>query len=158
TQLAPPPPPPEGVTPGGGRAYAPAAPAPQAPLAPQGLAGAPAIQAPAVQAIPGGPPFGTMASPMDLAYNSGIPAPFPLPNAQRPPNVDKATMDNASELMRSQPDLVRKVALQLGLSLAAAAVLLSSGQLPQMAEGGRPLGGQPVVVGEQGPEVFVPDR
>ena len=67
----------------------------------------------------------------------------------------------AIAVARAMPDQVQQIAAQYGVTLAVAAMMLANmmqqqGQaLPAMAGGGRPTG--PTIVGEQGPEVFVPD-
>ena len=66
----------------------------------------------------------------------------------------------AASLLTTQPAAVAQGASAYHVDRQTAAIILAQQQQPmrQMAGGGRPKAGEPVVVGEQGPEVFVPDQ
>jgi hypothetical protein len=93
--------------------------------------------------------------PVDGQYGSGVPSPAVA--AQQARN-DSAT---ATSVMRAHPFEVEEIAVRFRVSRAAAAMMLLASMQGQpmraMAQGGFPNAGEPVIVGERGPEVFVPN-
>jgi hypothetical protein len=99
--------------------------------------------------------MGGCPAPVDLTYGSGVPSPALA--AQQAQN-DPAT---AMAVMQAHPFEVEQIAMQFKVPRATAAMILLAQMqgepMRAMAQGGFPNAGEPVIVGERGPEVFVPD-
>jgi hypothetical protein len=90
-----------------------------------------------------------------VQYGSGVPSPAAAAEQAR---NDPQT---AAAVMRTHPFEVEQIAMRFCVSRATAAMMLlaqmSAQPMPAMAQGGQPEPGSPVIVGEHGPEVFVPN-
>jgi hypothetical protein len=80
--------------------------------------------------------------------------------AQAMARADPRVAALAASLLASNPAVVSSFAAANHIDNQTAAIILAKQQTPlrQMAGGGRPHKGEPVIVGEKGPEVFVPDQ
>jgi hypothetical protein len=105
----------------------------------------------------------TGLSPADISYGSGAPqAVQPLQlvaEAHAMAQADPKIAALAASLLASNPVALAGVAAANHVDKQTAAIILAKQMHPlrQMAGGGRPRAHEPVIVGERGPEVFVPD-